>query len=110
MNKSQKILISVTLLGICLLQAIIIGVRFSQKSIGLDNPLIPQSLVEPVRDFNYMLIGLHCFAGLFSVFYLLTKKYFWVTVTLSLLMLIVLALFKVEIHNWFFARSGFTIQ
>lgn len=110
MNKSQKILISIAVLGICLLQIVIIGIRLYTSDAYSHNPLIPDGLYKPIRNFNYTLIGLHCFAALFNVFYLLTKKYFWATLTLSLLILLVLALFKVEIHNWFFTKSGFTIQ
>ncbi len=102
MDKSQKKTISAVVLGISILQIVIIGLRYN----NLDNPLIPQDLVKAVRDYNLTFIVLHVFAGLFNVFYLVTKKYFWLTLTMSLLLLSVLALFKIELYEWFLGNSG----
>jgi len=72
---------------------------------NLDNTLIPDVLVKSIRDFNLTLIVLHVFAGLFNVFYLITKRYFWFTFITSLIILAAVALFKMEIHNWFLPVS-----
>ncbi|AWH86848.1 hypothetical protein HYN59_17805 [Flavobacterium album] len=102
MNKFQdRKIISIVILAISLLQAIIVSVRYFQSDLNLSNPLIPDSLLNGIRNFTIAMVAIYVFVVLLNVFYLATKKLFLPIAVLSILILSAGSYFTSAIHDYF---------
>jgi small-conductance mechanosensitive channel len=93
--------ISVVLMGVSALQIVIIAVRYFQSAANLNNPLIPQSLLEGIRNYSITLIGFYILAIACNGLYLLTKRFFLATAIASGTVMIMVLIFGHYIHDYF---------
>lgn len=98
---SGKRMFILIMAGFFLLKIIAIWITYFQWSINLDNPLIPDSLLEGKRDYSIFLTAIYSIAIILGFGYLTFKKYFW---TIAVLMLIALI---VPIFTWQYLNDYF---
>lgn len=98
----NKRIFSIVVLCLALLQIIVIVTRYLQARSNLQNPLIPQSLVDHVAEFSGIMLSLYIIVALLNIFYLLRKKAFITIAVISSIILIGLALFGQYFHSAYF--------
>ncbi len=104
--KDRKI-VAIVVLAIAFIQIFLVGGRYVKTAINLNNPLIPDSLITGIRNYSFAMIGCYFVAVLLMAVYLKTQKFFWALITASILILAAVALFTVQIQN-FFLNYGYS--
>jgi hypothetical protein len=102
-NQAKKI-ISIAVLGICILQILIVAARYFEAKANMNNPLIPGSLIVYIRNFSLIAIGLYVIAVLSNIFYLVTKRFFLGAVIVSFIILLSVALLLPQLYTYFYNR------
>jgi hypothetical protein len=102
MDGKQRKTISLVVLGVVILQIIITTLKYVQSLHSLNNPLIPKSLIMPIRDYCIAVIAIYLIAVLANLFYLFKNNFFWGAMIISFLALGIVAILGHEIQNYFF--------
>lgn len=97
----NKRISSIVVLCIASLQVIIVLARYFQSKTNLANPLIPEILIDRIRNFSLFMSVLYLSVVALNIAYLVWRKGFIVVVIFSSAILIGLALFGQKIHTAF---------
>ena len=103
MNSLNRTISSIVLLCIAFVQLVISVYRYINAQTVLTNPLIPVGLKDAVVNFSTLLVGLYLFVLLLNVFYLWKKILFWPIFITSVLVVLGIALFGQQIHQYYFS-------
>jgi len=104
MNSLNRTISSIVLLCIAFVQLIISAYRYIiSAQTTLTNPLIPVGLKDAVVNFSTLLVGLYLFVLLLNVFHLWKKILFWPIFITSVLIMVGIALFGQQIHQYYFS-------
>lgn len=103
MNSLNRTISSIVLLCIAFVQLIISAYRYINAQTILTNPLIPVGLKDAVANFSILLTGLYLFLSLLNGFYLWKKMLFWPIFITSVLIMVGIALFGQQIHQYYFS-------
>jgi len=102
MNSLNRKISSIVILCIAMLQLIIAAARYIDAKTTLANPLIPPGLKDAVANFSILIAGCYLLVIMLSVYYLWQEKLFWPVTIISLLIMVGLALFGHQIHDYYF--------
>lgn len=100
-RKENRNISSIVVLCVALLQFVIVVVRYFQSRMNLNNPLIPEALIERIGSFTLFMSVLYLSVVALNIAYLVWRKGFIVVVIFSSAILIGLALFGQKIHTAF---------
>lgn len=102
MNSLNRKISCVVILCIAIVQLIIAAYRYINAQITLANPLIPERLKDAVENFSILMAGLYLFVVLITLYYLWQRKLFWPIIVISIMIMVGLALFGQQIHDYYF--------
>ncbi|MBY8962499.1 hypothetical protein KJK34_07015 [Flavobacterium sp. D11R37] len=87
--------------GLYLLKIITAWASYLQNSYNLNNPLIPTSLLDGIRDYTIFITGISVIAIVLALLYIITKRFFWLIAALLIVTFIVLALKGNDIRYYY---------
>jgi hypothetical protein len=101
MDRKNRRIIAMAVLGVLILQIIITAVKYVQSYYNLDNPLIPEMLIVAIRNYSLTVISIYVIAVFSNLLYLFKDRFFWFAMIISFLALASVALFAHKITEYY---------
>lgn len=101
MQPQDRRIVAIVILCIAFIQMAIVGVKLLQSDANLSNPLIPDTLINGIRNYSFAMMGCYFIAIILLVIYLKTQKFFWAIIIGSVIILAAVALLTPQIQHYF---------
>lgn len=93
--------------GVSIIKFITAVIECLKNYLQLTNPLIPDVLYEGLRNYSLFVTGCYFVTSGLNLFYLYVRKFFWLIIVISSLILIGLSVFTVQISDFFINAAHF---
>lgn len=102
-----KKIAATVILGIGIIKFVPAAIECIKNHLQITNPLIPDALYEGIRNYSLFVAGCYFVTSGLNLFYLYVRKFFWLIIVISSLILIGLSVFTVQISDFFINAAHF---